>query len=118
MPDETPPPTEPVAAAAVRPPKTDAELRQLAQDIIDQKVLTTNQVPMNLWGMVFLPLALGATLPADTSLVYEYYSAATPRAVNGFATFISCYYLTIDEHNRLNPLVAAYAEMKQKFADG
>lgn len=118
MPDETPPPTAPVAAAAVRPPKTDAELRQLAQDIIDQKVLTTNQVPQDLWSMVFLPLALGASIPVDTSLLYEYYSAATPRAVNGFATFFSFHYLTIDECNRLDPLIAAYVEMKKKFADG
>ena len=76
--------------------KTKEELKQLALDISDGKVFTDRHLrDVEDIGMVFMPIPLGAFAKEskeyidDIGLIYEYWSEAGPRSVNGYPSFFS-----------------------------
>lgn len=84
------------------PDQSPESLRSLAKDIATNLVFVNQMIRSNdqsLLGMIFMPLALGALSkynPAsldNIGMVYEYFSKAGPRSVNGYPMFTSCLFL-------------------------
>lgn len=104
------------------PGKTDEELRQIAVDIYDGKIFTSQHLSeseQNLMPMVFMPLALmdRETFKSlsEVGMVYEYLDKAGPRSVNGCPSFFSMHTLTSDETVKVNDFFESYGSMKQQF---
>lgn len=85
------------------PSREEKELSQLAKDIVNNLVFTSNHIhpnDNNLIGNIFMPLLLGATSDMskeqidDIGMVYEYYRGNSGGwAINGYPTFFSCAFL-------------------------
>lgn len=105
--------------------KTLEQLRELAADIVDGKVFTTNHIrpeDVRLIPSLFIPLAFAdeehrATLE-NVAMVYEYIEKAGPRSVNGYPAFFSCKFLTKEEYDVMQPFIRQYAELKKQFFGG
>ena len=81
-----------------------AALVKVAEDILDNKIFTSNHVQeQNMVTMVFPILSfldkktLAKMQKDDVTLVYEYVDKAAPRGVNGYPMFFSCRFLTRGE---------------------
>jgi len=94
-------------------PKTDEELKQIAQDLWAGKIYTDRHIPEQempyALATVFMPLALmhpddreklftGENKP---TLIYEYLDKAGPRSVNGMPGFFSFHCLNEEETERM-----------------
>lgn len=95
---------------------TEAELRQLAIDIMDGRVFGTWNVqdPRDI-GMVFMTLAFGARIPACVAQLYEYLDKAGPRSINGMPSFFSCRLLSRKMWFRLVPMLAELERQREEF---
>lgn len=91
-------------------PKSDAEIRELAQDLYQGRIFTDRHIKKGDEERaltVFMPLAF--LKPKDVQdlkknnigLFYEYLSEAGPRSVNGYPTFASFNALSQDDAKRL-----------------
>lgn len=93
------------------PSRTDEEIRSLALDLYKGNIFTDRHIAHTemdrMLGMVFMPLALGATSDCSKEyiesigLVYEYYSKAGPTCINGYPTFFSCALLNKEDAAKL-----------------
>ncbi len=99
-------------------------LRQLAADIADDKIFTHRHIPEQQSEMiprVFMPIALGAFKDytkeqmEDIGLIYEYYSDAGPRGINGYPCFFSFRILSVEETKRMHYFYEIYVSMKETF---
>jgi hypothetical protein len=112
-----------MAATAHKVPKTDAELRQLAMDIVENKVFTDrhlNENEASMLGQVFMPIIFMSEEQTkkvfeDVGMVYEYYSEAGPRGINGLPVFMTVRFLSSDESNRIAPMIKTIQEFKRQF---
>jgi hypothetical protein len=84
--------------------RTEADLEQLAQDLVAGRIFTSAQVKDNsLLNMVFMPLALMGKeameqfAANEPFVIYEYIDKAGPRGINGYPSFFSFQYLTKGE---------------------
>lgn len=100
--------------------RSEAELRQLALDLKANKVFTSTQIPAEdslMLGSVFMILALmddaqrADFLSKKPAFVYEYYSEAGERSVNGYPMFMSMRFVTEDEL----PLIKQYFDELAAF---
>lgn len=102
--------------------KTLEELKQIAMDIYDQKVFIDRYCRPEEIGMVFMPIILGCFKDQDKEyledigLIYEYYSEAGPRGINGKPTFTSLKLLSKGDTNIMFDYYNEYKELKDKFA--
>jgi hypothetical protein len=108
--------------APQRKPMTLGELRQLALDIADGKVFTSNHikddnmVPMVFTGLMFLTNELREKLIEEkATLIYEYYDEQCPRSINGYPIFFTFRYLTEDEANSVHEMVQVIIKQKKEF---
>ena len=103
------------------PSMTDEQLKELAKDIIGNKVFCSyfipdNQIPFML-GSVFMCLILMD--PTDmydlskTGFIYEYMDKAGPRAINGYPMFMSHRYINREDAKK----VGEYINKLQKAMD-
>lgn len=105
-------------------PATEPELRQLALDIVEGRVFDSSQLgdDAHLMGSVFMPLAFMEPVAKEEletwGLVYEYMSAAGPRAINGYPMFMSCRVLHRDSVPRLRELVLELVDARKAFVEG
>lgn len=110
-------------ASKHKEPKTDDELRQLAMDIVDNKVFTDRHMQeheAHMLGQVFMPIIFmdqeqSKAVFEDVGMVYEYYSEAGPRSVNGLPMFMSVRFLSNEETNRIAPMIKEIQDFKRKF---
>lgn len=78
------------------PNRLDNELRQIAQDILEEKIFTNRHISPrdnNLIGTIFMVLMFGGAEqidPDDVGMIFEYYNKACKTAVNGYPIFSSC----------------------------
>lgn len=105
-----------------QPTKGRQALAKLAQDFADGKVFTSWQVPRHdehLLPTIFMPIVFGGnnTFPTNTAHLYEYYSEAGPRGVNGYPCFFSCGVLTDDDMRLFRPLMKR-ALLNKAYAEG
>ena len=85
--DKTPAPLSPLSDEAVR---------DLARDIVTNRVFITWKVEES--QMCFLALALAPPdkLPQNIGAVYEYYSEAGDRSINGLPMFFSARFVAVE----------------------
>jgi hypothetical protein len=104
------------------PRMTDDELREFVIAFCDQRVFTTAHVRENetdMLDMIFLPLGLGALagLPeseqSNLGCLWEYLSAAGPRAVNGYPIFMSMRIMHIEDWDRARKAIMRESERRQ-----
>jgi hypothetical protein len=105
--------------------KTELELKQLAIDLVEGKVFTSNHLCAegreDMISSIFMPLALGALsgMPEEElkqlGMVYEYLDKAGPIAVNGFPTFMSCGLLTLNDARKMMDFSKEYLAKKSEF---
>lgn len=94
-----------------RTPRTDDELKQIAKDIVGGLVFTDRHIPPDerqaMLPMVFMPLMLADKKTIDQmkrdkiATIYEYYSKASPRGINGYPVFFSLSMLDDDEAKKV-----------------
>lgn len=92
-------------------PRTDAEIRQLALDLVAGKVFTDRHIRADEWqsmvGSIFMVLGLGGPAiftgidPADIGFIYEYMDKAGPRGINGYPVFFSLHVVSKADANRV-----------------
>ena len=100
------------------PDRGEAELRQLAMDMVEGKVFGDWQIDdPSLIMSVFVPFALCSPkqLPSNIHGLFEYMSEAGPRSVNGYPMFMSMKILTVNDREAIVPMVKQYAELRQAF---
>lgn len=95
-------------------PKTDAEIKAIAMDMVGSRIFTSDQCrTVEEIGMVFLPLAMcdevvrADMIEKDYTFFYEDYSKASPRGINGLPMFTSMKCLNSTDHQRLRGVYGA-----------
>jgi len=109
-------------------PKTDDELRQLAVDIVSGLVFTSAHIREedlnNLLGMVFMPILFmdehsrKELVANEIHTIYEYYSEAGPRAINGKPIFMSCRMLNRTDSQKVWSMMKRFEKKTTDFLDG
>lgn len=101
---------------------SEEELRKLAVDYVEGKIFTTfhfHEAEMDrgeMVGLVFMPLLLGGVgFAKDAWMLYEYYSEAGPRSINGYPIFFSMRKVIHKDAEAFKLYVKEYQEMKAKF---
>ncbi len=91
-----------------RVPKTDEELKQIAEDLwagrifSDRNIKRAEDIPMVFMALIFLKKEQIEQLEKQQmDFFYEYMSQATPTGVNGMPTFFSVRMLTKPETKRM-----------------
>lgn len=101
--------------------KPNEEIVRLAQDVVDGKVFGTWQLPNNegdMLPMIFMPIALGCTIPENAGHAYEYLDKAGPRSINGYPCFFSVTFLNGPDSIKLSKLVKhLWEKRKHERAD-
>ena len=89
--------------------RSDEELKQLALDyykgliFTDRQCRTPEDVRSVFMILVFInKKQIEALQKKPPKLIFEYYSKATPMAVNGYPTFFSCSFLNEEEFNKFH----------------
>jgi hypothetical protein len=101
------------------------ELKQLAMDIIDNKVFGTWNLknPETEFSMVFMISFFFKEEQIDQFKkdeiihFYEYYDKAGPRSVNGMPCFFSCKIINKENWRQVVRYVEKYERTKNKFLD-
>lgn len=120
----TPPAEEPRTPKTI-PRLTEQQLVDLAVDINKNVYFTSIHVvnPSDI-PMVFMPIALGAFADwteeevKQVGLIYEKYSEAGPRSINGYPTFFSCKILGIEDAGILFEKLRAIEEFEKSLKSG
>lgn len=78
------------------------EINDIARDYATEKIITNEQMDMEMVQRVFMPISLMNNKQLteffeDAAIIYEYASRATPIAINGYLTFMSVRKITNDE---------------------
>lgn len=82
---------------------TAQERKTFVVDYLQNKVITSNQIPDDLWPKCFMVLALGALSGwgkeelLKIGILYEYLDQAMPVGINGYPMFMSCRMMHIDD---------------------
>ena len=88
--------------------RSDTELKQIALDLESGLILTDRHLrDPNDMDTVFMPLALmteeqfESFMGKSPGMLFEYYSKASSRTINGMPTFFSVQVLSIDERDKV-----------------
>ncbi len=98
------------------------DLKQIAIDIVEQKIFLSNYVkPDTLLPEIFMPVAVGAFKgitkeeAENIACLYEYYDKAGPTSINGYPVFMSFSILTKEEGRIVDQHIEAYNKLKEQF---
>jgi hypothetical protein len=95
------------------------ELRKLAADYVDGHVFSNFHIrehDQDVVGMIFMPLLLGgAAFVKDAWMIYQYWSEAGPRSINGYPIFFSMCKVITKDAPAFQHYVKEYREVKAKF---
>jgi hypothetical protein len=109
-----------------KPGKTREELKQLAQDIIDNKVFCDAHIPLEDAGLlpnIFIPIALGGLSKlseeekSNLGMFFEYYDEGGPSAINGFPMFFSMQILSKEEAKPVKEIVSKYLSKREELLE-
>lgn len=105
-----------------RTPLTDEERRRVALLLVEGRIVSTNNVPKELWRSVFMPLGL-----MTTTQLKEHKGAVTVyairgedvvvsgRAINGFPFFTSCRFLYADDADAIDNYATEFRLQRQQM---
>lgn len=96
------------------------ELKQLAMDIVDDKVFLSSYLKKPEDGMmVFMVLMLMGPAEKeklkDAALFYEYYDKAGPSGYNGYPIFYSIHWVSNEDYPTLKDLIDKYYDIKKSL---
>jgi hypothetical protein len=96
------------------PRMSDEELKQFVLGWCDGRIYTNRHInSARVVPLVFMPLSFWKKPDlTDVGLVWEWLSAAGPRAINGHPTFMSCRLMHADDWERAR--VAVERELKRR----
>ena len=106
--------------------REEKELRQLAIDIVENKVFGTfhmNKCEISNMSAVFIPISFmndeQRKEMSDNKVVhlYEYYDKAGPRSVNGMPIFMSMMNIVEEEWKKIVKYIAEYEIKVKSFLD-
>ena len=110
--------------------KEKQHFKQLAMDIYDGHVFTSNHVPKHdesCLGMIFMPILLSQDKEATeksikgmgkNGFVYEYYNKTqTSRGVNGYPIFYSCVIVPDESGKLVWEYYRKYKKFKEAFSE-
>ncbi|MFV2014927.1 MAG: hypothetical protein ACC656_05845, partial [Candidatus Heimdallarchaeota archaeon] len=105
--------------------KSYIKLKQIAVDLAEGKIFCDLQIDLERDNLdaIFMPLVFMSkeqrkNMIADgVSLLYEYYSEAGPRGVNGKPCFFSMRFLTKKEVDVMLPEYLKYVEIRKNFLE-
>jgi len=107
--------------------RPDAELRQLALDILDGRVFTSQQIGqyerVEMILMIFMPLLLMDEHAAKQmaargpGLIYEHMSKALPRTINGYPTFFSFHVLSKPDTVKITSYIKELETQRKAFLE-
>lgn len=91
-------------------------LKELAKRVVMGDVFYSN-IPevIQTSFMVILALADPSQIPEDIGGMWEEYSKAGPRSMNGLPVFYSCHILTVDQSGELLGYIKELQEILDKF---
>lgn len=104
--------------------KPDQELKTIARDWVEGRIMFTTQVPPEMVKMVFMPILFlndeqREQLIADE--VFAFYGKmedAGPRSFNGYPMFTAMTSVTEKEYEKLTRYVKSYQAMQKEFEEG
>ena len=103
----------------------DKEIRKLALDIANNQVFGSWMIKQdNILQTVFMPLIFmdkeqkEDLVKKEIVHMYEYYSEAGPRAINGCPIFFSMGLITKTEMEKLGPMVDDIVAKQKEFVEG
>lgn len=82
---------------------SEEDLLTLTNELIDNRIITFEQIPEELVSMVFLVVSLGGISELspealqEVGTIYEHYEEAGPRSVNGYPVFFSLHIVHKDD---------------------
>lgn len=92
----------------LRRPRPDEDLKQIARDMIANRVFTSWQVDLHgPLSMIFMPLVfmqredLWVLQQVPIELIYEYMDKAGPRSINGYPQFFSMRWLNAEDSKKV-----------------
>lgn len=89
---------------------TDDDINALAEEIYRGAVFTSNQIRKEDLGMlpvIFIPIALAGPemieklRKEDMGMIYEHFSEAGPRSVNGYPSFLSLHIVSQEDADKV-----------------
>ena len=101
--------------------RTDEQLKDIAMDILNEKIFTSRHLShdSSLIPMVFLPLALMKEEQIEgfknVKTIFEYYNKASSRGINGYPCFMSCETLTKKEDEKVLNYYKVFKEEMNKM---
>ena len=90
--------------------RTDEELKQLAKDMLADKIFTNAHIKKgdeSLLGSIFMPIIFMEQKDRDKMeangicVLFEYYSEASTKSINGYPMFMTMKYMTKDEWEKV-----------------
>ena len=100
--------------------KSEEELKQIAKDIVNGQIFTSMQVSQESIPSVFMVLSFldeesVKKLSKDLGMIYEYYSKALPRGINGNPCFASACTLNKKETTKVITYVKKITDMMESL---
>lgn len=105
-------------------PKTENELREIAQDMYEKRIFSTRHLPkedMRFLAHIFLPLAaikqkdIVFLMQNKITFFYEYYAVASSKCIGGYPQFASLRFLMPDEDERMTQYYKDYRAHIKEF---
>ncbi len=91
------------------PPMSQEDWNDFVANMAAGHVLTSNEVPPDMWNKVFMPLMMGGLSDwtvdelGQIGCLWERYDKAMPRSVNGYPMFASMHLISHDDWERAVP---------------
>lgn len=104
--------------------KPDQELKTIARDWVEGRIMFSTQVPQEIMSMVFMPLIFLSDEQREQLIadeVFAFYGKmedAGPRGINGYPMFNSMTSVTEKEYEKLQRYAKSYQEMQKEFEEG
>jgi len=89
---------------------TDDEINALAEDIYRDRVFTSDQLrqgDLNMLPVIFMPLLFAGKKMIEKmqidapGMIYEHFSEAGPRSINGYPTFVSLHIVSQEDAKKV-----------------
>jgi hypothetical protein len=101
--------------------KPDRELKDIAREWAEGRILFSTQVPKEILSMVFMPILFltdeqrEKLIADDVFAFYGKMADAGPRAINGFPMFTAMTSMTKPEYEKVAEHVKVYQAMQKQF---
>jgi hypothetical protein len=99
------------------------KLDDFVRDCVEGRIFTSAQIEQpDMLNMVFMVIALGGmsqiSNPEEIGIAWEYMDKASPRGVNGYPCFFSCYFMHIEDWKIAHPRILEWLKKLDGGSDG